>query len=83
MNHAVRDELLRVLSGFSDHAPDLRFGQLIANLAFLARASGASDVWEVEDEELLEAAEPSPRSGATERSLGRRDVRLPMNSRCH
>ena len=56
MNHAVRDELLRVLSGFGDHAPDLRFGQLIANLAFLARASGASDVWEVEDEELLEAA---------------------------
>ena len=56
MNHAVRDELLRVFSGFGDHAPDLRFGQLIANLAFLARASGTSDVWEVEDEELLEAA---------------------------
>lgn len=56
MNHAVRDELLRVLSGFSDHAPDMRFGQLIANLAFIARTSGASDVWEVEDEELLEAA---------------------------
>ena len=56
MNHAVRDELLRVLSRFGDHAPDLRFGQLIANLAFLARTSGASDVWEVEDEELLVAA---------------------------
>ena len=56
MNHAIRDELLRVLSGFSDHAPDLRFGQLIANLAFLARSSGPSDVWEVEDEELLAAA---------------------------
>jgi hypothetical protein len=56
MNRDVRDELLSTLSRFSDHAPDLRFGQLIANLAFLARASGPEDVWEVEDEELLEAA---------------------------
>ena len=56
MNHAVRDELLRVLSGFGEHAPDLRFGQLIANLAFLARTTGGVDVWDVEDEELLEAA---------------------------
>jgi len=56
MNHAVRDELLRVLSAYSDYAPDLRFGQLIANLAFLARTTGGSDVWDVEDEMLLEAA---------------------------
>lgn len=56
MNRAVRDELLRVLSQFSDHAPELRFGQLIANLAFLARTSGPSDIWDVEDEEMLEAA---------------------------
>jgi hypothetical protein len=55
MNRAVRDELLRVLSEFSDHAPDMRLGQLIANLAFLARSSGPPDIWEVEDEELLEA----------------------------
>ena len=56
MNRAVRDGLLGVLTGFSDHAPDMRFGQLIANLAFIARTSGPSDVWDVEDEELLEAA---------------------------
>jgi hypothetical protein len=56
MNRAVRDELLQVLSRISDHASDLRFGQLIANLAFLARSSGPSDVWEVEDEEMLQAA---------------------------
>ncbi len=56
MNRAVRDELLRVLSEFGDHAPGLRFGQLIAKLAFLARSSGPSDVYYVEDEELLEAA---------------------------
>lgn len=56
MNRAVRNDLLRILSEFSAHAPELRFGQLIANLAFLARASGPSDVYDVEDEELLEAA---------------------------
>ncbi|HZW34842.1 MAG TPA: hypothetical protein VFF52_29235 [Isosphaeraceae bacterium] len=56
MNQAVRHDLLRILSELCDHAPDLGFGQLIANLAFLARASGPSDVYDVEDEELLEAA---------------------------
>ena len=59
MRQTVRDELLRVLSEFSDRAPELRFGQLICNLAFLARATGPSDTWEVEDEELLEAAQSS------------------------
>jgi hypothetical protein len=56
MNRSIRDDLLRILSEFSNDAPELRFGQLIANLAFLARASGPSDVYDVEDEELLEAA---------------------------
>jgi hypothetical protein len=44
MDRAVRDDLLRTLSEFREHASELRFGQLIANLAFLARASGPSDV---------------------------------------
>ncbi len=56
MNRAIRDDLLRILSEYGDHAPELRFGQLIVNLAFLARSSGPSDVYDVEDEELLEAA---------------------------
>ena len=44
MNHAVRDELLSGSLGVRRPCPGLRFGQLIANLAFLARTSGASDV---------------------------------------
>jgi len=56
MNRSIRDELLQVLSRFGDHAPEYRFGQLIANLAFLARLTGPSDVWDVEDEEMLEIA---------------------------
>jgi hypothetical protein len=39
------------LSEFGDHAPELRFGQLIADLAFLARSSGPSGVYDVEDDE--------------------------------
>lgn len=74
MNRAVRDELLRVLSQFSDQAPNLRFGQLIANLAFLARSSGPSDPWDVEDEELLEAARSHLRD------LERRSEALARNS---
>ena len=47
MNQAIRDDLLQTLARFGDHAPDVRLGQLIANLAFLAdppapRMSGRS-----------------------------------------
>lgn len=74
MNRSTRDELLRVLSRFSEHAPEIRLGQLIANLAFLARSTGPSDIWEVEDEELLEAARDHLRD------LERRSDALTKNS---
>jgi hypothetical protein len=56
MNRASRNDLLRILAELGDHAPDLRFGQLICNLAFMARSTGPSDTWDVMDEELLDAA---------------------------
>jgi hypothetical protein len=34
----------------------MRFGQLIANLATLARGLSAEGLWDAEDEELLAAA---------------------------
>ena len=36
--------------------PDVRFGQLIANLSTLARGLSAEGLWDAEDEELLAAA---------------------------
>ena len=36
--------------------PEYRFGQMIANLAFMAREDGESSIWDVEDEEMLAAA---------------------------
>lgn len=37
MTGQVRQELLSVLLELSDHIPSVRFGQLIANLSYLAK----------------------------------------------
>ncbi|HVS34590.1 MAG TPA: hypothetical protein VMS17_03345 [Gemmataceae bacterium] len=52
----VRQELLAVLADLSGACPEMRFGQLIANLSTLARGLSAEGLWEAEDEELLAAA---------------------------
>jgi hypothetical protein len=52
----VRKEMLQVLGELSRHSPEMRFGQLIANLSTLARGASAESIWDVEDEELLAAA---------------------------
>ena len=51
-----RRELLRLLAELSEEAPDVRFGQLIANLSYLGRGLSAESVWDIEDDELLQAA---------------------------
>lgn len=52
-----REELLRLLRELSEAAPNLRLGQLIANLATLAVGAKPEAVWDVEDEEMLAAAQ--------------------------
>ena len=52
----VRQELLNVLADLSGAMPDVRFGQLIANLSTLARGLSAEGLWDAEDDELLAAA---------------------------
>ena len=52
----TRRELLRLLGELSDEAGDLRFGQLVTNLATLARGATVAAIWDAEDEELSEAA---------------------------
>ena len=56
MSSRVRQELLRVLAELSEVCPEVRLGQLIANLSYLARELSSESIWDVEDEELLEAA---------------------------
>ncbi len=53
---AARTELLRLLSELSEACPEMRMGQLIANLATLARGAAVEAIWDAEDEELLAAA---------------------------
>jgi len=56
MNADVRQELLRMLGKLGEQAPDVRFGQLLANLSYMAKSFTAEAIWDVEDDELLEAA---------------------------
>jgi hypothetical protein len=56
MTSETRRELLRVLDELSTQCPDVRFGQLIANLATLAKGPTVEAIWDAEDEELLQAA---------------------------
>jgi hypothetical protein len=66
----VRQEVLQALAELSEMCPEVRFGQLIANLSYMAKSLSNEAVWETEDEELLEAARKHlehwrARSGAT------------------
>jgi hypothetical protein len=56
MSRSVRQELLQVLTELSEVCPDMRLGQLIVNLSYLARGLSNESIWDMEDEELLEAA---------------------------
>jgi hypothetical protein len=53
----TRGELLRLLADLSEEAPDLRLGQLVANLATLAQGPKVEAIWDAEDEELVAAAQ--------------------------
>lgn len=56
MMNPVRQEVLQVLAELSEAVPELRFGQMIANLSYLARGFTSESIWDMEDEELLAAA---------------------------
>lgn len=56
MTDPIRQELLSVLAELSAISPEMRFGQLVANLTTLARGLSDESVWDAEDNELLAAA---------------------------
>ncbi len=51
----TRREVLRELESLSELTPDVRFGQLIANLSYLAIGATNEAIWDIEDDQLLEA----------------------------
>jgi hypothetical protein len=50
-----RQEILRLLERLSELTPDVRFGQLVANLSYLAIGPTTKAIWDMEDEQLLAA----------------------------
>jgi len=50
-----RQDILRMLENLSELTPDVRFGQLIANLSYMAVASTSEAIWDMEDDQLLAA----------------------------
>jgi hypothetical protein len=55
MIEPTRREILDRLERLSGLAPDMRFGQLIANLSFMAAGPWDRTLWDLEDEQLLGA----------------------------
>lgn len=53
MNVTVHDELIESLAGLRRALPSMRLGQLIANMATVARGAVPGAIWEMEDDELL------------------------------
>ncbi len=52
---AQRQEIMRLLERLSELTPDVRFGQLIANLSYLAIGPTNEAIWDMDDDQLLAA----------------------------
>jgi len=50
-----RQEILQALERLSELTPDVRFGQLIANLSYLAIGPTTEAIWDMDDGQLLAA----------------------------
>ena len=56
MSQSVADELLEAVAELRELFPEWRLGQTLVNLVTAAGGENASDIWEMEDDRLLEAA---------------------------
>ena len=94
-NVELKQEILQALSELVEHVPDVRFGQLIVNLSCIAREPTPEAVWDIEDDELLAAAEShledfrrryvelaEPKTRTPEQDRQRRPWRLNKSGRC-
>jgi len=52
----IRRDVLQTLAELSEIVPEVRFGQLLANLSYLAKDLTSEAIWDMEDDELLAAA---------------------------
>ncbi len=54
---ATQHELIEMLTELQRLSPEVRFGQLLANLGFLVEDQTEQSLWEIEDARLLEVME--------------------------
>lgn len=57
MNEPTSDALLEAVARLRGLFPEWRFGQLVANLMTAAGCEAIESIWDVEDEQLLAAAQ--------------------------
>jgi len=57
MIEPMQQDILRSLAALCELSPGVRFGQLIANLGFLAEDMADRILWDIEDAELLQVIE--------------------------
>ena len=57
MNPATRERLLVMLADLGRRFPTMRFGQLVCMVASGARGPNADSIYDVEDEEMIQAIE--------------------------
>lgn len=57
MIEPLQQDILRSLATLCELSPGVRFGQLIANLGFLAEDMSDRTLWDLEDAELLQVIE--------------------------
>lgn len=77
----IRHELLAALSELSQLRPEWRLGQTLANLAMTAGRLDQGSVWDLKDEEALEAARKLIEQ-YSERELGIPETDTSLNSHC-
>lgn len=53
MIQPVQREILEKLASLCELTSEVRFGQLVAQLGFLAEDAGMRGLWDIEDDELL------------------------------
>ena len=53
----IQQTIVEKILALCDRSPDIRFGQLIANLGFLSEEFENQSLWEIEDDQLLNVIE--------------------------
>lgn len=57
MIHPTQQSILRNLASLCELSPEVRIGQLLANLGFLAEDQFDRTLWDIEDADLLQIIE--------------------------